>query len=61
MGVAGDQASSSRLMSVMGAWRSLPLCLACLSFQYPLDKLDVLAMEDSTALSPKCVSVLRCP
>lgn len=25
MGVAGDQASSSHLMSVMGAWRSLPL------------------------------------
>lgn len=53
MGVAGDQASSSCLMSVMGAWRSLPLCLARLSFRYPLDKLDVLAMEDSTTLSPK--------
>lgn len=52
MGVAGDQASSSCLMSVMGAWRSLPLCLACLCFQYPLDKLDVLAMEDSTTAVP---------
>lgn len=52
MGVAGDQASSSHLMSVMGAWRSLPLCQACLCFQYPLDKLDVLAMEDSTTAVP---------
>lgn len=59
MGGAGDHASSSHL-SVMWALRSLPLCPASLSVQYPLVKLDLLAMEDSM-LSPKHVSVLRCP